>query len=75
MFEALKVERSQKQHFTFKRRKLLQLTVLAEVKARRALSALFLDNLWTTRILDFVELSWRWSAVAGTLAGCLLLHL
>lgn len=69
------VEKTHKQQCTFKGRKLLQLTVLAEVKARGALAALFLDNLWSTWVLDFVELSWRWSAVARTLAGCLLLRL
>lgn len=57
---------------TFEGGKLLQFPVLAEVESWRTLSTLLLHNLRPTWVLNFVELSGRWSAVAGTLAGCLL---
>lgn len=57
---------------TFEGGKLLQFPVLAEVESWRTLSTLLLYNLRSTWVLNFVELSGRWSAVAGTLAGCLL---
>lgn len=57
---------------TFDGGKLLQFPVLAEVESWWTLSALLLYNLWPTWVLNFVELSGRWSAVARTLAGCLL---
>ncbi len=57
---------------TFEGGKLLQFPVLGEVESWRTLSTLLLYNLRPTRVLNFVELSGRWSAVAGTLAGCLL---
>lgn len=57
---------------TFDGGKLLQFPVLAEVESWWTLSTLLLYNLWPTWVLNFVELSGRWSAVARTLAGCLL---
>lgn len=57
---------------TFEGGKLLQFPVLAEVESWWTLSTLLLYNLWPTWVLNFVELSGRWSAVARTLAGCLL---
>lgn len=57
---------------TFYGGKLLQFPVPAEVESWRTLSTLLLYNLRPTWVLNFVELSGRWSAVAGTLAGCLL---
>lgn len=57
---------------TFEGGKLLQFPVLAEVESWRTLSTLLLYNLRPTGVFNFVELSGRWSAVAGTLAGCLL---
>ncbi len=57
---------------TFEGGKLLQFPVLGEVESWRTLSTLLLYNLRPTWVLNFVELSGRWSAVAGTLAGCLL---
>lgn len=58
---------------TFEGRKLLQLSVLGEVESWRTLATLLLDDLGTARVFDLVELSGWWGAVAGTLAGSLLL--